>query len=201
MVRTKRFALLVADLQVGFCCEGDDCLAPPLAEQATRRQVISVAAAVQKAALQSGVPVVHTRLAFHPSYFTRTNRTTRFDRYPAERLLSQEAPSAQIVVELQSAEAVLVTKGCVDPLVGTPLPAILAANGITDLFIGGVATNLAVESASRHASDLGMSVRVIEDMCASSSPELHTLAIGKTLPLFAEIVASGDAIETLSTAT
>jgi biuret amidohydrolase len=192
-----RFALLVADLQVGFCSVGEECLTPPLAEQATERQVIKVAAAVQEAALRAGIPVVHTRLAFDPTYFTRTNRTARFDLYPAERLLSHGSPGAQIVSELQSQDAVLVTKGCVDPFVGTALPAMLAANGITDLFIGGVATNLAVESAARHAADMGIGVRVVEDMCASSSSDLHNFAMANTLPLFAEIVSSTDAITLL----
>ena len=193
----RRFALLVADLQVGFCRVGEECVAPPLAEQTTERQVIKVAAAVQEAALRAGIPVVHTRLAFDPTYFTRTNRTARFDLYPAERLLSHGSPGAQIVSELQSQDAVLVTKGCVDPFVGTALPAMLAANGITDLFIGGVATNLAVESAARHAADMGIGVRVVEDMCASSSSDLHNFAMANTLPLFAEIVSSTDAITLL----
>jgi nicotinamidase-related amidase len=195
--QNRRFALLVADLQVGFCCVGEECVAPPLAVQTAERQVIKVAAAVQEAALRAGIPVVQTRLAFDPTYFTRTNRTARFDRYPAERLLSHDSPAAQIVSELQSQDAVLVTKGCVDPLVGTTLPAMLAANGITDLFIGGVATNLAVESAARHAADMGIGVRVVEDMCASSSSDLHEFAMANTLPLFAQIVSSNDAITLL----
>ena len=58
--------------------------------------------------------------------------------------------------------------------------------------------NLAVESAARHATDLGLGVRIVEDMCASSSSQLHDFAMANTLPLFAEIVSSNDAITLLS---
>jgi nicotinamidase-related amidase len=157
--------------------------------------VVSVAAAVQNAAIGSGIPVVQTRLAFDSTYFTRTNRTARFGRYPAEQLLKDSDAQAQIVPGLRRSDVVVVTKGCVDALVGTPLPAMLAANRITDLYIGGIATTLAVESAARHAADLGLRVWIIEDMCASFSGELHDLAVQKTLPLFAEIISSKDAID------
>jgi biuret amidohydrolase len=195
--RFPRHALLITDLQEGLCRTGDQCLAPPLAEEVSRRDVLRVAAAVQATAIQNDVPVLQTRLAFDPAYINWTNHTPRFRRYPTEGLLTQSDPGAQIVTEMQSSATVLVTKGCVDPLVGTALPAILMANGTTDLFIGGVATNLAVESATRHAADLGLRVWVVEDMCASSS-ELHELAVEKTLPLFAEIVSSNQAMEMLA---
>jgi nicotinamidase-related amidase len=73
----------------------------------------------------------------------------------------------------------------------------LLANRVTDVFIAGIATNLAVESAARHTADLGLRVYVIEDACASFNPEMHDLAIQKTLPLFADIVTTAEAVGAL----
>ena len=77
-----RWALLLIDLQVGLCKEGPACLAPSLAEQVTRRGVLSAAAGLQQAALEEDTLVVHVRLGFDRNYLTRTNRTKRFQRYP-----------------------------------------------------------------------------------------------------------------------
>jgi len=196
----RRPALLILDLQVGLCGPGPSSLAPPLAEQTSDRGVVAAAAKLQQAAFASRVPVIQTRLAFAPGYFSQSNRTPRFSRYPGERLLQLDDAAAQVVPDLRHPDAVVVTKGCVDPLVGSALPAMLFANRVTDVLIGGIATNLAVESAARHAADLGLRVCVVEDACASFTPEMHDLAIQKTLPLFAEIVSTAEAIAALGEA-
>jgi nicotinamidase-related amidase len=53
--------------------------------------------------------------------------------------------------------------------------------------IGGVVTNLVVESAARAADDAGFAVTIIEDCCAAPNPDWHRFAIENTLPLFGEI--------------
>ena len=59
------------------------------------------------------------------------------------------------------------TKGGVDPFIGTPLLEVLLRNNISRVALAGVATNLVVESAARHAIDSGLSVVVLADLCAS----------------------------------
>ncbi|MGH8960270.1 MAG: cysteine hydrolase, partial [Jatrophihabitantaceae bacterium] len=81
----------------------------------------------------------------------------------------------------------IVTKGGVDPFIGTPLLELLLRNGVSRVALAGVATNLVVESAARHAIDSGLQVVVLADLCASFAAELHEFAITKTLPLFAQI--------------
>jgi nicotinamidase-related amidase len=59
--------------------------------------------------------------------------------------------------------------------------------------IGGVVTNLVVESTARAADDAGLAITVLEDVCAAPNPEWHDFAIRNTLPLFAQI-SSTDAL-------
>ncbi|MFQ5830610.1 MAG: cysteine hydrolase family protein [Candidatus Methylomirabilia bacterium] len=45
--------------------------------------------------------------------------------------------------------------------------------GITTLVIGGVVTNVCVETTARDAADLGYQVMLVDDACAAYSPEIH----------------------------
>ena len=89
-------------------------------------------------------------------------------------------------------------KGSVDPFIGTSLANMLAGNGIRSIAVCGVATNLAVESAVRHAGDSGFAVTVVEDACASFSVAAHEFSSGTILPMFAAVVSSDDYLATLA---
>ena len=191
MVTHERSALLLVDYQVALCEEGEHTRLPALAAAVRERGVIDAAKRVLAAARDAGVYVVHVRLAFDPSYEVRTNRTDRWTSYPEQRAMLLDSPEAQIVGPLTPlATEPVVVKGSVDPFIGTPLAAMLHGNGIRDIAVAGVATNLAVESAARHAGDSGFAVTVIEDLCASFSPAAHEFSVGTILPMFASVVGS-----------
>ena len=173
---------------------------PPLAQQVTRRGVLPATAELHQPALEEETLVVHLRLAFEPNYLTRTNRTKRFQRYPDEQLLRTDEPAARIAPELASPDIGVLTKGCVNPYIGAPLAAILAAHQVTGAVIAGVATTLAVESAARHSADSGLATLVVEDASASFSPELHEVAIASTLPLSADVISLAEAETVLRSA-
>ncbi len=194
----KNSALILVDYQVALCEEGDLCRLPALAAQVRERDVLGRASTVLEAARAAGVYVVHVRLAFDPTYELRSNRTKRWDAYPADRAMLADSPAAQIVTTLAPAEGEpVVVKGSVDPFVGTSLTNMLLGNGIRSIAVAGVATNLAVESAVRHAGDTGFDVTVIEDLCASFSPAAHEFSIGTILPMFATVASSDDYLASL----
>lgn len=194
-----RRALLLMDYQVALCEEGPHLRMPPLAAQVAERGVLATAEKVLSAARTVGWLVVHVRLAFDPTYTLRTNRLPRFDAYPDQRAMLAGSPEAQIVAQLTPVDGEpVVDKGCVDPFVGTPLRDVLAAEGITEVVLGGVATNLVVESAARHASDAGLQVTVVEDMCASFRADFHDFSVQNMLPLFGTVTTSADLLGDLS---
>jgi nicotinamidase-related amidase len=196
----SRTALLLVDYQVALCEEGDRCRMPALAAQVRERGVLDRATGVLGAAREAAAYVVHVRLGFDPTYELRTNRTKRWDAYPANRAMLADSAEAQTVAVLapQPGEPVVV-KGAVDPFVGTPLANMLLGNGIRAVAIAGVATNLAVESGVRHAADAGFDVTVLEDLCASFAPEAHAFSVGTILPMFATVASGEDWVATLMT--
>jgi nicotinamidase-related amidase len=194
-----RTALLLVDYQVALCEEGEHTRLPALAAQVRERDVIATASRVLAAARTAGVYVVHVRLAFDPTYELRSNRTPRWDAYPADRAMLADSPAAQIVAALAPLDTEpVVIKGSVDPFIGTSLANMLAGNGIRSIAVCGVATNLAVESAVRHAGDSGFAVTVVEDACASFSPAAHEFSTSTILPMFASVVSSDDYLASLA---
>ena len=90
----------------------------------------------------------------------------------------RDSPEAAIVAELAPvAGEPVFDKGCVDPFVGSPLLHVLHAEGIRDVIIGGVATNLVVESTARHASDAGLQVTHRRRHVRLLHPAAHDLSI------------------------
>jgi nicotinamidase-related amidase len=139
------------------------------------------------------------RLAFDPTFVLRTNRLPRFDAYPDDKAMLAGSPEAEIVTDLAPVEGEpVVDKGCVNPFIGTPLRDVLAAEGITHVVLGGVATNLVVESTARHASDTGLQVTVVEDMCASFNPTAHDFAFQNILPMFGTVTKADELIASWS---
>ena len=194
-----RSALVLIDYQVALCEEGEHTRLPALAAAVRERGVIANAASALAAARASGCYVVHVRLGFDPSYELRSNRTARWAAYPTERAMLIDSPGAQIVSSLAPTESEpVVVKGSVDPFIGTSLTNMLLGNGIRDIAIAGVATNLAVESAVRHAGDSGFAVTVLEDACASFSPAAHEFSVTTILPMFAAVSTTSSWIASLS---
>lgn len=75
---------------------------------------------------------------------------------------------------------------------GTDLDLLLRRRGITTVVLGGVATNFGVESTARSAWEHGYDIVIVEDVCASASPELHEFAIENVFPRISRVAQSRD---------
>ncbi len=69
--------------------------------------------------------------------------------------------------------------------------------GIESLYIVGVYTNECVETTVRDACDLGYLVTVVEDACATVTPELHQASLATLWDRYARIIQAREAILTL----
>ncbi len=182
-------ALVLIDLQVGLCGMPEGAEPPPLAAAVADRGVLGAAAAALATAREHGVAVMHVHLAFEAGHGNRTNRTPRFDDHEGAGRFAVGSEAARFCREVSPVPGEPVfAKGSVSPFASTALERALRARRIGTLFIGGVATHLAVESAAREAADRGFEVVVIGDACAAPSEALHEHSITQTIPLFAEIV-------------
>ena len=95
---------------------------------------------------------------------------------------------------LAEASDLKVTKRQWGAFYGTDLDLQLRRRGVTTVVIGGIATNMGVESTARTAHEHGYAVVLAEDAATSLSAEMHAFAFEHIFPHLGR-VAKADEIE------
>lgn len=184
-----KFALVLMDYQ-NAVCKG------MAATEVDKRGVLAKAKACLEAARKHNVPVIHVHVGFDPKHSVRTSRTKRFDSFETSGGMRLGSPDTEFCDEVKPIDGEpVIHKGCVNPFIGTALMELLVGRRTGELYLAGVATNMVVESALRHAADSGFACNVLEDCCASFDGSMHDFAIQKIFPAYGEIVASHDFIK------
>lgn len=186
-------ALLLLDLQNEMVSPAGKVGGGGLAAIVAERRVLENAAVALQAARSRGLTVGHVRLGFRPDYADLLSVAPRVAKLKAAGAAvvgswGCDFPDAVAPLETEP----VFTKQCVNPFFNTSLMVWLLRKGVTDLVLGGVATNLVVEASARAADDAGFAVTVLEDCCASPDAEWHRFSIENMLPLFGRVTTSTD---------
>lgn len=75
---------------------------------------------------------------------------------------------------------------------GTELDLQLRRRGIATVLLGGLVTNLGVESTARQAWERGYATVIVEDACAAPTAEMHDFAVRWIFPRIARVAAASD---------
>ena len=137
--------------------------------------------------------VIHTRI----QSLTRDGR----DRGKGHKRLnllaapgSQEAEFLEEIAPDPSRDEIVINKTASGVFSSTNFHYVLKNLGIEALFIVGVYTNECVETTVRDACDLGYLVTVVEDCCATVTPELHEASLATLRDRYARVIAVDEAI-------
>src|SRR5258705_643271 len=85
---------------------------------------------------------------------------------------------------------ILVTKRQWGAFHGTELDLQLRRRGIQTIVLGGVATNMGVESTARQAWEHGYAIVLVEDATSGMSAEMHNFPIGNIFPRISRVAKS-----------
>ncbi|WP_176594005.1 hydrolase [Sphingobium sp. EM0848] len=85
---------------------------------------------------------------------------------------------------------IFITKRQWGAFTGTELDLQLRRRGIKTVVIGGVSTNMGVESTARHAYELNYAVIIAKQATTGMDQELHDMAMNKLFPLFTRVADS-----------
>jgi len=134
-----------------------------------------------------GLEVIHTRI----QALTRNGR----DRGKGHRRLglhaapgSREADFLEMVAPDQAYDEIVINKTASGVFSSTNLHYVLKNMGIESLFVVGVYTNECVETTVRDACDLGYLVTLIDDACATVTPELQEASLATLRDRYARIM-------------
>ena len=184
-------ALLLLDLQNEMVDPAGKVGGGGLAKVVADRDVLANARKALAAARARGLTIAHVRLGFRPDYADSLSVAPRVGKLKASGAAVLGTWGCEFPAEVAPLPSEPVfTKQCVNPFFNTPLLVWLLQQGVTNLVIGGVATNLVVEATARYADDAGFAVTVLEDCCASPNPAWHQFAIENMLPLFGRVMST-----------
>jgi nicotinamidase-related amidase len=140
---------------------------------------------------EAGLEVIHTRI----QSLTHNGR----DRSPGHKRLRLHAPpgskEAEFVDEVAPhGDEIVINKTASGVFVSTNLEYVLRNLEIRALFIVGVYTNECVETTARDACDIGFYTTIVEDACATVTPELHFSSLNTLRDRYARILRSAEAV-------
>jgi nicotinamidase-related amidase len=147
---------------------------------------------LQDAFRAANLEVIHTRI----QSLTRNGR----DRSPGHKRLGLHAPPDSKEAEFLPQVApqddeIVINKTASGVFVSTNLEYVLRNIGIDALFMVGVYTNECVETTTRDASDLGFFTSVVDDGCATVTPELHYSSLKTLKDRYARIISTEQAVD------
>jgi nicotinamidase-related amidase len=171
-------ALIVIDLQKGI-------VALPTVHPIAG--VIDNAAQLARAFRKYGLPVILVNV---------TGRAP--GRVEVSFNFSPPADWAELIPELDRQPGdYVVTKENISAFYGTALERILRRQGVTQLFLTGVATGSGVEATARQAYDQGFNVVAVTDAMTDLDPDMHRHAVEKVFPKIGERALTADVLRQL----
>lgn len=188
---TNETALLLLDLQNEMVDPAGKIGSAGLAKVVEERSVLQNASKTLAWARSSGTNVVFVRLGFRADYSDVLSLAPRIGKLKENKAAILGTWGTEFPAAIQPLEnELVVTKQCVNPFYNTGLLNWLFAHRIRRILIGGVVTNLVVESTARAADDAGLAVTVLQDMCAAPNAEWHRFSIENILPMFASVTTT-----------
>jgi nicotinamidase-related amidase len=173
-------ALVLIDLQKGIM--GRE-LAPHTAEQ-----VMKIGSELADSFRKAGAPVVLVNVGFAKDFKDALSQPV--DQPFATPPGGFPENFSELVDGLAKPGDTLITKRQWGAFHGTELDLQLRRRGIQTIVLGGVATNIGVESTARQAWEHGYAVILAEDATSGLSAEMHNFAISHIFPRLSRVVKS-----------
>lgn len=181
-------AIVIIDLQNGIVARQ---LAPHAANA-----VIANAVQMAQGLANAGGTIVPVHVAFSPDGGDRLKQAV--DQPMALPPGGLPADWADLVPEVRALPAaVVITKRQWSAFHGTELDLQLRRRGVKTILLGGIATNLGVESTARDAWQFGYEVVVAEDACSSMGEGMHDFAIRNIFPRIAQVRSTAEIVAAL----
>lgn len=143
-----------------------------------------------------GGTVVRVRVAYASTYADKLNQPIdRPDMVPPDGLPPDWAEFAPEIKALPA--DVEITKRQWGAFYGTELDLQLRRRGVTTIILGGLVTNMGVESTAREVWEHHYAVVVAEDACTGLTADLHRFSVENILPHIARVRSTRQVVAAL----
>lgn len=181
-----RPALIVIDFIRAYTTSGSPLFAPPVVD------AVRATPPLLAAARAAGVPVIYTRVLYHPNgrdggLFVR--------KVTALRAMVEGEPLAEIVPELPPRpDDLVMVKQYASAFFGTHLAATLTSLGVDTLVIAGCSTSGCVRATAVDAMQHGFLPVVVRDCVGDRRPEPHEANLFDIQAKYGEVLGRAEVI-------
>ena len=190
-----RTALIVVDMQNAFCDDAGSCRRRGV-DIAMLKAAIGPCVRLVEAARSHGIPVIFTRYVYRADYLDGGVMIRYFSpRIDGMDHLVAGTWDVDVVEALAPRPSEpIIDKNRPSAFYATNLKPILNGLNTDSLFVCGVTTNCCVESTVRDAAQRDYKTFVVSDATGERTQHRHDNALESMGALFADIVATDDAI-------
>jgi len=118
--------------------------------------------------------VIHVRLGFSANYVEHPSQSVLIGKAKEFKALQLGTWATEFDAQVAPiGDDIVLTKHRISAFYNTPLDTILRAQNVEHIYLAGVATDLAVQSAARDAHDRDYIITILADCCAAANEEDH----------------------------
>lgn len=193
-----RTALLVVHMAKGVAGDVDTPFNRLFRQRAEKTGVIRVQARLLDGFRKAKAKVVYTLVTYRPGLPGVRPNSPLFRTLIDSPTLLQGTRAVEVIDDIAPRPDEPVVRGqAANGFDGTVLETILRVAGVDTLVLAGIATDVAVESTARAASDLQYRTIVVADACQADSDEAHARALDVLKKWFSETPTANEVLGAL----
>jgi nicotinamidase-related amidase len=196
MIDRGRAAVIAVDFQHDVI-GSDGAFAPLFYDCVERAGVVPAAVRLLDGARAAHAKIVYSRAVFQAGYPELVPNIPVLAMVAEYGCLLDGTRGAAIIDDVTPHHGdVVIGHHRVSCFQGTELDVILRGGRVDTIALAGVATNLAIESTARAASDLGYRTIVLSDACSTTTDASHNASL-ESLGMLAEVMSLDEFLTTL----